>query len=73
MRIRESVLVEKLSDWLHYCDAGDFAELVSKAFGGDCYISPDQPKYLEAETIYEFEPNDSYADEFEGLEEEITQ
>ena len=70
MRLKESVLVEKLEQWLHYCDAGDLAEVAGKAFNGDCYMSPKQSAYLEEETVYEFEPNGNYSNDFDDLDEE---
>lgn len=73
MRLRESVLVEKLEEYLHYCDLEKLAELAGEAFGGDCYISPKQRNSAEEEVIFEFEPNEHYDSDFDELEEEVTQ
>lgn len=68
MRVNETVLVEKLEQWLHYCDLEKIAELAGEAFGGDCYITSEQSGNMEQPIIYEFEPNEHYSDEFDDLE-----
>ena len=70
MKIRESVLVEKLEQYLHYCDLEKLAELASEAFNGDCYISSRQRTSAEEEIFFIFEPNELYDNDFDDLDEE---
>ena len=71
MRIRESVLVEKLEQYLNNCDTDDLARIAGEAFDCDCYVSAKQNHYLESDNIiFELEPNGIICEELENLEEE---
>ena len=71
MRIAESVLVEKLKQYLDNCDVDDLARMAGEAFDCDCYTSAKQNHYFESDDItFELEPNGIICGELENLEEE---
>lgn len=65
MRITEDVLSDKLHDLIDTCEASKFAEIAGIAFGGECILAPwfEQPKDIEEENIYVFDPNENYRGE----------
>jgi hypothetical protein len=65
MKVTECQLVKALVDVLDTCDADELARLASELLGGKCIWDAETNfKDLLAVDVYDFEPNENYADAF---------
>ena len=77
MKLTEDRVIQSLSEFIKDCDADELARLAGEVFGGECFCrcqKVGKPLFGEGcvcdemQNIYEFEPNEFYADEFGKIE-----